>query len=163
MKRSNRLSGFIVLLGCVLVTTVCTALLLWQGFLILLSSGGARSVAVDDENREQIAQMASVYFEDGGDAPDVGRAVRISLVPRMHWDEIRVYYDDENYGSFVIKDRYKSSLAGYIEKNGSADYFRSREFALDGAKSALYASLIAGSVAVLVRRERKSKANSEQS
>lgn len=142
--------------GSILVAIICFILILWQIFgFFLINSNGSRSLAINDNNRQEIEQLISQNIENDEFLLNIDKASNVEWQTLMHKDQIVVNYNDEEPFVFYITNRYENSLIEYIKSNGNVVYFESKDFIVDLVKTFLYVILLIFAIIVLIKQKNK--------
>ena len=125
--------------GSILVAVICLILILWQIFgFFLINSNGSRSLAINDNNRQEIEQLISQNIENDEILLNIDKASNVEWQTLMHKDQFVVNYNDEEPFVFYITNRYENTLIEYIKDNGKVVYFESNEFIIEVVKILIY-------------------------
>ena len=147
--------------GSILVAVICLILILWQIFgFFLINSNGSRSLAINDNNRQEIEQLISQNIENDEFLLNIDKASNVEWQTLMHKDQIVVNYNDEEPFVFYITNRYENTLIEYIKDNGKVVYFESNEFIIDVVKILIYSFLLIIAIIIFVKQKLKSVDNS---
>ena len=147
--------------GSILVAVICLILILWQIFgFFLINSNGSRSLAINDNNRQEIEQLISQNIENDEFLLNIDKASNVEWQTLMHKDQIVVNYNDEEPFVFYITNRYENTLIEYIKDNGKVVYFESNEFIIEVVKILIYSFLLIIAIIIFVKQKLKSVDNS---
>ena len=149
IRRIGRSFAFVL---SVILMLACTAIIIWGLFEILLSLG-PRTVEVNDSNRQELGRIISEYTDDDGNEL-LNDALTVEWLPLMHKDRIRITYDGDEYYQFFIRGVQGFDLFDYIKENGTIDYFKSSEFAVNMIKMSACFILIVLSVIFIVKQRK---------
>ncbi len=143
-------------IGSILIVIIGVLLILWQVLcFLLINSNGSRSVAINDNNRQEIEQLISRNIENDEFLLNIDKASNVEWQTLMHKDQIVVNYSDEEPFVFYISNRYENSLIEYIKSNGNVVYFESKNFIVDLVKTFLYVILLTFAIIVLIKQKNK--------
>ena len=143
-------------IGSILVSVISILLILWQAFgFLLINSNGSRSVAINDNNRQEIESLISQNLENDEFVPNIDKASNVKWKTLMHKDQIVVKYNDEEPFVFYITNRYENSLIEYIKSNGNVVYFESKDFVVDLVKIFSYVIILTFAIIVLIKQKNK--------
>ena len=143
-------------IGSVLIAIICVLLILWQVLcFLLINSNGCRSVAINDNNRQEIGSLISQNIENDEFVLNIDKASNVEWQTLMHKDQIVVNYNDEEPFAFYITNRYENSLIEYIKSNGNVVYFESKDFVVDLVKTFSYVILLTFAIIVLIKQKNK--------
>ena len=143
-------------IGSILVAIISILLILWQAFgFLLINSNGSRSVAINDNNRQEIESLISQNIENDEFVLNIDKASNVEWQTLMHKDQIVVNYNDEEPFVFYITNRYENSLIEYIKSNGNVVYFESKDFVVDLVKTFSYVILLTFAIIVLIKQKNK--------
>jgi hypothetical protein len=142
--------------GSILVAIICFILILWQIFgFFLINSNGSRSLAINDNNRQEIEQLISQNIENDEFLLNIDKASNVEWQTLMHKDQIVVNYNDEEPFVFYITNRYENSLIEYIKSNGNVVYFESKDFVVDLVITFSCVILLTFAIIVLIQQKNK--------
>ncbi len=142
--------------GSILVAIICFILILWQIFgFFLINSNGSRSLAINDNNRQEIEQLISQNIENDEFLLNIDKASNVEWQTLMHKDQIVVNYNDEEPFVFYITNRYENSLIEYIKSNGNVVYFESKNFVVDLVITFSCVILLTFAIIVLIQQKNK--------
>ncbi len=142
--------------GSILVAIICFILILWQIFgFFLINSNGSRSLAINDNNRQEIEQLISQNIENDEFLLNIDKASNVEWQTLMHKDQFAVNYNDEEPFVFYITNRYENSLIEYIKSNGNVVYFESKDFVVDLVKTFSCVILLTFAIIVLIQQKNK--------
>ena len=140
--------------GSILVAIICFILILWQIFgFFLINSNGSRSLAINDNNSQEIEQLISQNIENDEFLLNIDKASNVEWQTLMHKDQIVVNYNDEEPFVFYITNRYENSLIEYIKSNGNVGYFESKDFVVDLVKTFSCVILLTFAIIVLIQQK----------
>ena len=140
--------------GSILVAIICFILILWQIFgFFLINSNGSRSLAINDNNSQEIEQLISQNIENDEFLLNIDKASNVEWQTLMHKDQIVVNYNDEEPFVFYITNRYENSLIEYIKSNGNVVYFESKDFVVDLVKTFSCVILLTFAIIVLIQQK----------
>ena len=143
-------------IGSILVAIISILLILWQAFgFLIINSNGSRSVAINDNNRQEIESLISQNIENDEFVLNIDKASNVEWQTLMHKDQIVVNYNDEEPFVFYITNRYENSLIEYIKTNGNVVYFESKDFVVDLVKTFSYVILLTFAIIVLIKQKNK--------